>query len=121
MSPARAGNASSATPNTSTIEAARIAAPLPAQRIERARVPALPGKQLIQAVRTNVAVTEIARMQWLEISLFGLAAAMLVAVGLALLFRMGLAHLLLLRGDAARRKGEEEKIAVSAVDPLLSP
>ena len=118
-SPARAGNASSAPP--ATIEAAPIAAPLPAQRIEGARVAALPGKQMARAVRSDGAVTGIAPTRWLEIGLFALAAVMLVAVGLALLFRMGLAHLLVLRGGGARRTGEEEQIAASAVDPLLSP
>jgi hypothetical protein len=122
---ARAGNASASAPNRAghAIEGARVAAPLPAHRTENARAVTLsrPGKQLAPAMRADVALYEFARMRWLEI---GLAAAMLVALGLGLMIRMGLADLLLMR----RERGEEHaardgRTTVSAVahDPLPSP
>lgn len=123
---ARAGNMNAAksapTPSTHAVEAA---APLPAHRSENAQVPALsvPRKQPAPAARADVARYEFTNMPWLEI---GLAAAMLFALGLGLLLRMGLGGLLLIRRE--RHTGEEHaaregRTAVSAAvhDPLPSP
>jgi len=119
---ARAGNASSSAPNSAhAVEAARVAAQ-PAHRTENARAAALslPRKQLAPSARADAAHYEFARSPWLEI---GLAAAMLAALGLGLLFRMGMAELLLMRRQDALDTGEERGTAVSPVarDPLLSP
>ncbi len=113
-------------PNTSThaVEAARVAAPLPAHRTEGAHVAAasLPGKQLAPAAQAGAAPYGMTSMQWLEI---GLAAAMLFALGLGLLFRMGMAELLLMRRRDELGTGEERaaRDGVSAIahDPLPSP
>ena len=126
---AQAGNAkaSNAATNGSihAVEAGRATALLPAHRTETARAAALPRKQLAPAARADVAHTEFAGMRWLEI---GLAAALLLALGLGLIFRMGLAHLLLMRRPTERytdeeRAAREGRTAVSAVahDPLPSP
>jgi hypothetical protein len=127
---APAGNmgASQSAPNRSTkaIEAVRVATPLPAQRTEAAHIAAasLPAKQPAPAAQAGAAPYGMTSMQWLEIAM---AAAMLFALGLGLIFRMGLAHLLLMRRDEPHtdeeRAAREGRTAVSAVvqDPLPSP
>jgi hypothetical protein len=123
---ARNTNAPRSAPNRAgqAVETVRAAAPLPAHRTEIAQVPALsrPGKQLAPAVRADAARTEFALMRWLEI---GLAAALLLALGLWLMFRMGLGDLLLIRGRDARLTGEERtapdgRSAAAVHDPLPS-
>ena len=104
---APAGNTNASTAQTThAAEANRVATPLPAHRTESARTAAVshPGKQLAPAVRTSAAPHGFALTRWLEI---GFAAAMLLALGLALIFRMGLAGLLLMRRGDESRTGEE--------------
>ena len=126
---APAGNASKAAtkPAEHAIEAVRAAAPLPAHRTENAQatVSSLPRKVPAPAVRAEVAHTQFAPVRWLEI---GLAAAMLLALGLVLIVRMGMADLLRIRRSDERLAGEERaardgRSAVSAAvhDPLPSP
>jgi hypothetical protein len=122
-----AGNASSATvPNVSTraVDAARSMALVPAHRTETARATAVPAKHPASAGQAKVAPNEFVRM-WLLAT--GLTAAVMVVLGLVLLFRMGLAGLLVMRRDE-RDTGEERaardgRTAVSTVvhDPLPSP
>jgi len=113
VSVARVGHASSVAP-VHAVEAVRGVAPLPAHRIVRT-VLSLPGKQLAP-VRANT--YETARMRWIELGLFGFAATVLLALGIVLMFRMGLGGLLLMRrrdeaGDeGAARDGQSTVPAV---------
>jgi hypothetical protein len=106
--------------------AVRSPALSPAHGIENAQaaVSSRPVKQPAPVVRAHGVSYEYAGLRWLEIGLFGLAAALLVAIGLELLFRMGQARLLLRRD--ARRPDEEQttqdgQIPAVVQDPLPSP
>lgn len=96
---AQAGNASSAAiSNVSThaVDAARSPALVPAHRTETARVIALPAKHAASAGQAKAAPNEFVRM-WLLAT--GLTIAVMVGLGLVLLFRMGMAELLRMRQD----------------------
>ena len=117
--PHRAGHA---------VEVASVPALLPARRTEtvRAAASSLPGKQLEPAVAADVTLTDFVRLRWLEFSLIALAAAMLLAIGIALIIRMGLGDLLRIRRPAEtdeERAVRDGLIAAPAVvhDPLISP
>ena len=88
-------SASSAAPNVSTHAVEAGAAPLPAHRTEIARAAAsrLPAKQPAPA---GVTFHELAGLWWLAT---GLTAAVIVFLGLVLLFRLGQAELLRMRRD----------------------
>ena len=126
VAPAGNANETKAAPKPAehAIEAVRAAAPLPTHRTEGARVAAasLPVKQLAPAAQVGAGPYGMTSTQWLEIAV---AAAMLFALGLGLILRMGLAGLLRIRRDEDYRKGEERtaRSTASAVahDPLPSP
>lgn len=126
IAPAGNMSASQSAPSRSTnaVEAAPATAPLPAHRAEGARVAAasLPAKQLAPAAKAGAGPYGMTSMQWLEIAV---AAAMLFALGLGVLFRLGMAELLLMRRDDELDTGEERtaRDGVSAIahDPLPSP
>ena len=104
---AQAGHASNAAPVARQAEEAIPSTALsPAP--ENAQVPVSvrqPAAVVRAAARAHVIHNAYADMRWLEIGLFGFAAALLAAVGLALLYHICLAGLLLRRD--ARRPGEE--------------
>lgn len=115
---AQAGNASISAPNRA-VETVRVAPP--AHRTENTWAAlSLPRKQ--SAARADVAHTEFAGMRWLEI---GLAAAMLIALGLGLMLRMGLGGLLRMRRHTEFGTGEvraaREGVSAAVHDPLPSP
>jgi hypothetical protein len=117
---APAGNASSAAvPNVSThaVDAARSTALVPAHRTEPAHPTAVPAKHPASAGQAKVAPNEFVGM-WLLAT--GLTAAVMVILGLVLLFRMGMAELLRMRQDD--EVGEEHAARPTVGrDPLPSP
>ena len=101
---APAGNASSAViPNVAThaVDAARSPTLVPAHRIETVRATAVPAKHPASAGQAEAAPNGFVRM-WLLAT--GLTAAVMVGLGLVLLFRLGMAELLRMRQDD---EGEE--------------
>jgi hypothetical protein len=122
---APAGNASSAavpTVSTHAVDAAHSMALVPAHRTETARATAVATKHLASAGQAKVAPNEFVRM-WLLAT--GLTVAVMVILGLVLLFRMGLAGLLRIRHDEDYRTDEEhavrDGISAAVHDPLPSP
>lgn len=122
VAPAGNINASRSAPNTASpaVEAARVATPLPAQRTEGAHVAAasLPVKQLAPAAQAGAGPYGMTSIQWLEIAM---GAAMLFALGLGLIIRMGLADLLLMRRRDERLAGEAGAVSAVGQDPLPTP
>jgi hypothetical protein len=117
---APAGNASSAAvPNVSThaVDTARSTALVPAHRTETARATALPAKHPASVGQAKVAPNEFVGM-WLLAT--GLTAAVMVILGLVLLFRMGMAELLRMRQDDGVGEEHAARPAVGR-DPLPSP
>ncbi|HKD20865.1 MAG TPA: hypothetical protein VKB71_02575 [Rhizomicrobium sp.] len=111
--------------NTAQVSSQAVTTPsttlAPARGTEtvRAAVAIRPVRQPAIAARAHAIPTAYADMRWLEIGLFGFAAAILAAVGLALLFRLGLAGLLV-RRDEPGEAAQDARIpaAVSARRPL---
>jgi hypothetical protein len=120
LTSASVAHASQAAPITSQADVAvRSPALSPAHSTETARVAVAssPVRRPASAVRTHAAST--AGIRWLEIGLFAFAAAMLAAVGLALLFRMGLAGLLLRRDEEAKAHAAQDGRIPAVVRDLL--
>jgi hypothetical protein len=114
--------ASNAAPVSSQAVTTPSTALTPARSTEtvRAVVSIRPVRQA--AVRAHAIPTAYADMRWLEIGLFGFAAAMLAAVGLALLFRLGLAGLLVRRGEPGEAlTARDGRIPAVVHDPLRFP
>ena len=117
--------ASKAAPSRA-VEAAPVAAPLPAYRTEGAHLAAasLPAKHPAPAAQAGTGPYGMTSMQWLEIAV---AAAMLFALGLGLILRMGLAGLLLMRrdephtDDARATRDGQSTVPAGVQEPLPSP
>jgi hypothetical protein len=117
--------ASKAAPSRA-VEAAHVAAPLPAHRTEGVHVTAasLPVKQPVPAAQAGAGPYGMTSLQWLEIAA---AAAMLFALGLGLMLRMGLAGLLRMRrdephtDDARAARDGQSTVPAGVQDPLPSP
>ena len=117
--------ASKAAPSRA-VEAAPVAAPLPAHRTEGAHAAAasLPVKQPAPAAQAGAGPYGMTSLQWLEIAV---AAAMLFALGLGLILRMGLVDLLRMRrdephtDDARATRDGQSTVPAGVQEPLPSP
>jgi hypothetical protein len=93
----------------------------PAHGIAQAAISTRPVRQPAAAVRTHALPNAYADMRWLEIGLFGFAAAILAAVGLALLYRLGLGGLLpMRRRDEAGEAAQDGRVPAVVRDRLPS-
>jgi len=117
----QAANAPSYTPSRAShpVQVASVPTLLPVHSTETARAIALPEKRPTPVVRTAAVRNSAVRsnvhtgMRWFEAGLIALAAATLFAVGLALMVRMGLGNLLVIRRHT--ETGEEQDNRVPAV------